>query len=127
MQGVGTSTSIVNVTNQYQGFVQLETVTVDVTAGGFTVNEGVVAISVDGQTAFASVHNGVATATFATGLFDLNLLPDLIFTHPLTASYSDSAGTFASSSANTTLPAIWIDFLLTMLALDIGQLNQAQG
>jgi hypothetical protein len=124
VQGVGTSTSIVNVTNQYQGFVQLETITVDVTAGGFTVNEGVVAISVDGQTAFAPVHNGVATATFATGLFDLNLLPDLIFTHPLTASYIDSAGTFASSNANTTLPAIWIDFLLTMLALDIGQLNQ---
>jgi hypothetical protein len=128
IQGVGTSTSIVNVSNQYQGFVQLETVTVDVSsAGGFTVNEGVVAISVDGQTAFAPVHNGVATATFATGLFDLGLLPDLIFTHPLTASYSDSAGTFASSGANTTLPAIWIDFLLTMLAIDLGQLNQVQG
>jgi hypothetical protein len=126
--GAATSTTIANVTNQYQGFVQVETVTVDVTSvNGYVVNEGVVAISVDGQTDFAPVHNGVATATFATGLFDTSLLTDLVFSHPLTVSYSDGAGTFASSSASTTEPAIWIDFLLTMLALDIGQLDQLQG
>jgi hypothetical protein len=119
--GAATLTSIASVTNQYAGFVQLETVTVDVlNPNGYPVNEGVVAIQVDGQTAYAPVHNGVATATFATGLFDLALFADLLFGHPLTASYSDSAATFGPSSASTTVPAIWFDFFLTLLALDGG-------
>ncbi len=124
---VATSASIVGVANLYPGLVQLETVTVDVTsANGSVVNEGVVAIQVDGQTAYVPVHNGVATATFASGLLDINLLTDLISTHPLTASYSDSTGAFASSGTSTSLPAIWIDYFLTLLAVDIGQLTQLQ-
>ena len=105
----------------------METVTVDVTsANGSIVNGGVVAIGVDGQTAYASVHNGQATATFATGLLDVNLWQDLLYSHPLTANYSDSAGGYAASSTGMTVPAIWLDYLLTLLAVDIGQLTQLQ-
>ncbi len=124
---LGTTTTIVNVSNHYLGLVQVETVTVDVNSvNGSVINEGVVAIQVDGKTAFAPVHNGVATATFATGLLDLGLLNDLVFAHPLTASYFDSSNAFATSGTSTTLPAIWIDFLLSLLASDIVQVNQLQ-
>jgi hypothetical protein len=125
--GVATSTTIVNVSNQYTGLLQLETVTVDVaSANGSIVNEGVVTIQVDGQTSYASVHSGQATATFATGLLDLSLWQDLLFSHPLTAGYSDSARGFAASGAGTMIEAIWIDYLMTLLAVDIGQLTQLQ-
>jgi hypothetical protein len=126
-QGLGTSTTIVSITNSYPGLVQLETVVINVTnSDGFVVDEGVVTIQCDGQTIFAPVHNGVATATFATGLLDLNALPELIFAHPLTATYSDVFGVFAGSVATLTEPAIWIDFLLTLLATQLKGLNQLQ-
>jgi hypothetical protein len=102
-------------------------VVIDVTSSnGSVVDEGVVTIQCDGQTIFAPVHNGVATATFATGLLDLNALPELIFAHPLTATYSDSSGLFGGSSTSLTEPAIWIDFLLTLLASQLKALNQLQ-
>lgn len=98
----------------------METVTVAVaSANGSVVNEGVVAIQVDGQTVFAPVVNGMATATVATSLFDLNVLIDLFFPHLLTATYTDSSGTFTGSSAFDTVPAILWDFFMAELALQL--------
>jgi len=111
-------------TRIHLGLVQLETVTVDGTsANGPVVNKGVVAIQVDGQAVYILVHNGVATAAFATGLLDLSVGQALLLSHPLTVSYGDRTGAFAASGANTTLPAIWIDYLLTLLAADIGHIE----
>jgi len=126
-QGLPTTTIIVSVQNTYPGLVQLETVTADVTnVNGFNVNEGVVTFQVNGQTILAPVHNGVATATFATGLLDFALWPYLLFPHPLTASYSDSSGVFAPSGTGITVQAIWIDYFLTLLAMELQGLNQLQ-
>lgn len=126
-QGLTTITTIVSIENSYPGFVQLETVTADVVnTNGYLVNEGVVTFQVNGQTVFASVHNGVATATFATGLFDLSVLTDLLFPHPLTAGYSDSSGVFAPSGTGTIVPAIWIDFFLSLLSSSFNGLTQLQ-
>ncbi len=125
--GLTTITTIVGIQNCYPGLVQLETVTADVTnINGYVVNEGVVTFQVNGQTIFAPVHNGVATATFATGLLDLSVWPDLFFTHPLTASYNDSSTVFAPSGTATSVPAIWIDFFLSLLSSQLRGLNQLQ-
>jgi len=125
--GLTTFTTIVSIQNSYPGLVQLETVTAEVTnANGFVVNEGVVTFQVNGQTIFAPVHNGVATATFATGLLDLSVWPDLLFTHPLTASFSDSSSIFAPSGTATSVAAIWIDFFLSLLSAQLRGLNQLQ-
>jgi hypothetical protein len=126
--GGPTFTTIANVSNQYPGFVQVETVTVDVTsASGAVVNEGVVAIQVDGQTVFAPVVGGVATASVSTSLLDFALWPDLLFAHTLTAIYNDGTGAFDSSSTSLTLPPILLDFFLFELALQLAPLNQLQG
>lgn len=116
--GLAAFTSILNVSNQYQGIVQLETVTVGVTStSGYTVNEGVVAIQVDGQTVLAPVVNGVATATVATSMLDFGLWMDLLFNHPLTANYSDSGtNVFATSGASMNLPPILLDFFFFEIA-----------
>jgi hypothetical protein len=95
----------------------METVTVDVTnPNGFVVNEGVVTFQVNGQTVTAPVVNGVATVTVATGLFDFGALFELFFPHSLTANFNDTTNTFAPSGTATTVPAIWLDFFLTLLA-----------
>jgi hypothetical protein len=122
-----TNLSIVSVQNTYPGLVQQETVTVDVTNGnGFVVNEGVVTFQVNGQTLTAPVVNGVAKIIFDTSLVDPNELDEYLFSHPLTASYSDGSGIFASSGAGESVPAIWIDFLLSLLASQLQELNQTQ-
>jgi hypothetical protein len=115
--GLATVTTIVNVSNVYEGIIQLETVTVDVTnPNGVPVNEGVVAIQVNNQTVFAPVVHGVATATLATGLLDFSLLAELFFSHALTSSYSDSSGDFAPSGTSVALPPILLDFFLFEIA-----------
>ncbi|MHB1426202.1 MAG: choice-of-anchor Q domain-containing protein [Gemmataceae bacterium] len=122
-----TTTTIVSVQNTYPGFFQLETVTVDVTnPNGFVVNQGVVTFQVNGQTVVSAVHNGVAVASIATGLFDFGALYDLLFPHTLTAGFSDSLGGFAMSGTGTTVPAIWIDFLFSLLASQSLALTQLQ-
>jgi hypothetical protein len=127
VSGLTTSLSIVSVQNSYPGLVQLETVSADVTnINGFAVNEGIVAFQVNGQTLYAPVVNGVATVTFSTGLLDLNDLNDYLFSHPLTASYSDSKGIFAPSGSGLDVPAIWIDFLMSLLTTQLRQLTQLQ-
>jgi hypothetical protein len=119
-----TSTSIVNVSNQYSGFVQLETVMIAVTnPNGAAVNEGVATIQVDGQTVYASVQNGIATATIATGVLDVSLLADVLSAHPLTVSYSDGKGTFGTSGASTSVPPILLDFLFFELAQELALLE----
>jgi hypothetical protein len=126
-QGLTTTINIVSIQNSYPGLVQIETVYADVTnANGYLVNEGVVTFQVDGQTIYAPVHNGVATATFATGLLDLSLWQDLLFSHPLTASYGDGSGVFAPSGTGTSLPAIWLDFFLSLLSAQLRRVNQLQ-
>jgi hypothetical protein len=108
-----TITTIVNVSNQYPGLFQLETITVAVTnPSGVVVDKGVAAIQVDGQTVYAAVQDGVATATVATGLLDFSLWMDLLFAHTLTASYSEGIGAFGSSSASTSAAPILLDFFL---------------
>ncbi len=115
--GLATTTTVVNVSNVYEGIIQLETVTVDVTnPNGIAVNEGVVAIQVNNQTVMAEVHNGVATATVASSLFDFSLLAELFFPHALTANYDDSSNDFAPSGSSITLPPILLDFFLFELA-----------
>ncbi len=123
--GLTTNTTITSVQNTYPGLVQLETVFASVSnPNGYPVNEGFVTFQVDGQTVVAPVVNGVATATVATGLLDFSVLNDLLFSHALTASYSDSSGIFAPSGAGITEPAIWIDYFMSLLAQ---QLTQFQG
>ncbi|MHB1425399.1 MAG: beta strand repeat-containing protein [Gemmataceae bacterium] len=125
--GLTTNTTIVSVQNSYPGFFQLETVTVDVTnSSGYVVNEGVVAIQVNGQTVYAPVHDGVATASVATGLLDFSVIMDLLFSHSLTASYGDSANIFAPSGAGSTLAPILLDFFLYEIAQQFQQLTQFQ-
>ncbi len=125
--GLTTNLSIILVQNQYPGLVQLETVAAAVTnINGYVVNEGVVTFQVNGQTLVAPVVNGIATVTFATSLLDPNDLNDYLFSHPLTASYSDSSGIFAPSGAGTSVPAIWIDFLMSLLASQLRELTQFQ-
>jgi hypothetical protein len=121
-----TITTIVNVSNQYPGLVQMETVTVAVTTpNGAAVSGGVAAIQVDGQTVFASVSNGMAAATVATGLFDVSLLTDLFFAHPLTAGYSDRTGTYKDSSAGASVPSILLDFIFSVIAQELAFLKRA--
>ena len=125
--GLTTLSTIVSVQNQYPGFSQVETVTVNVAnTNGFAVNQGVIALQVNGQTVFAEVHNGVAVASVATSFLDFGALLELFLPHPLTTGYSDSSGVFASSSAGLTAPAILLDYFLTLLALETQQLNQLQ-
>ena len=113
--------------NSFPGLVELQTVTVDVTnPNGYAVNRGVVAISDDGQTQYASVVNGVASATFAAGLLDFNILFDLFFSHPLTVSYGDSSGVFSPSSTVAVLPPILLDFFTFLIAEQYQQLTQYQ-
>jgi hypothetical protein len=120
--GLTTNLNILSVQNTYPGLIQLETIVVGVTnPNGYTVNEGVVTFQVDGQTVTAPVVNGVATATVATGLLDIGALNDLLFSHPLSASYGDSLGVFTPSGAGLTEPAIWIDFFFSQLALQMTQ------
>jgi hypothetical protein len=115
--GSTTFTTIVNVSNVYQGFIQLETVTVDVTsASGIAINQGFVAIQVNGQTVNAPVVNGVATATVASSLLDFSLLAELFFSHSLMANYDDGNGSFAPSGASLTLPPNLLDFFLFEIA-----------
>ncbi len=125
--GLTTSLNIVSVQNSYPGLVQLETVTADVTnINGYVVNGGIVTFQVNGQTLFAPVVNGVATVTFSTGLLDLNDLNDYLFSHPLTASYSDSKGIFAPSGSGLSVPAIWIDYFMSLLTSQLRELTQLQ-
>jgi len=127
LTGLATSLSIVSVQNSYPGLVQLETVTADVTnSNGYIVNEGIVTFQVNGQTLFAPVVNGVATVTFTTSLLDFADLNDYLFAHPLTASYSDSTGVFAPSGNGLDVPAIWFDFLLSLLTSQLQELTQFQ-
>jgi hypothetical protein len=120
--GLTSTTTIVSVQNTYPGLIQLETIEVSVTnPNGFTVNEGNVTFQVDGQTMVAPVVNGMATVTVATGLLDFSALNDLLFSHPLTASYSDGSGLFAPSGAGLSEPAIWIDFFVSLLAQQLTQ------
>jgi hypothetical protein len=122
-----TTTSIISVTNQYPGFVQLQTVTVAVTDGnGRAVTTGDVTFQDDGQTLVAPVVNGEASVTFATGFFDFGALIDLFFAHPLTVAYSDNGGPFAPSGAFDTVPAILLDFFIYELSLQLAPLNQLQ-
>jgi hypothetical protein len=119
-----TTTTIISVQNQYPGFVQAETVVVEVTdSAGIPINEGVVTFQVDNQTVTAPVIDGVATATIDSGLLDFSLLADLLFAHPLTASYSGS-GSFDASSTGTTVPAILLDFFFYEIALELAALSQ---
>jgi hypothetical protein len=122
---LGTIITIVNVSNQYPGFAQQETVTVAVTnPNGVTVTKGNVILQVNGQTIFAPVINGMATATFTTSFFDMNDLIDLFFSHPVTATYTDIGGPFLTSSTSDTVPAILLDFFVSMLAQQLGPLSQ---
>jgi hypothetical protein len=126
-QGLTTNLTIVSVQNTYPGLTQLETVTVDVTSStGFAVNEGIVTFQVNGKTLTAPVIHGVATVTFSTSLVDLNELDEYFFAHPLTASYSDSKGIFAPSGSGEAVPAIYIDFILSLLASQLRGLDQFQ-
>ncbi len=125
IKGLTTNLTIVGVHNSYPGLDQRETVTVNVTnINGFAVNEGIVTFQVNGKTLFAPVVNGVATVTFDTSLLDFNDLNDYLFSHPLTASYSDSSGIFAPSGSGISVPAIWIDFFMSLLSSQILELNQ---
>jgi hypothetical protein len=127
LRGLATNLSIVSVQNQYPGLVQLETVTVDVTnPNGYSVDEGIVAFQVNGQTLFAPVVNGTATVTFSTGLLDFADLDDYLFAHPLTANYSDGSGLFAPSGQGMEVSAIWFDFFFSLLASQLRQLTQFQ-
>jgi hypothetical protein len=120
--GLTTNTTIISVQNTYPGLIQLETIVVGVTnPNGFTINEGIVTFQVDGQTVTAPVHSGVAAVTVATGLLDFSVLNDLLFSHPLSVNYSDSSGIFTPSGAGLTEPAIWIDFLMSLLAQQLTQ------
>jgi hypothetical protein len=111
----------------YPGFAQFETVTVHVAnPNGVPVTKGAVAIQVDGQTVYATVVNGQATATVVSGLLDFSLLFDLFFPHPLSASYSDGTGTFLSSNTSTTVPPILLDFFLFEIAQELAPLSQFQ-
>ncbi|MHB1571761.1 MAG: putative Ig domain-containing protein, partial [Solirubrobacteraceae bacterium] len=124
---LSTISTIVSVQNQYPGLVQVETVTVDVTnPNGYAVDEGYVTLQVDGQTVYAPVINGVATATVATSLFDFGALFDLFFAHSLTVAYNDGSGNFGPSSASTEVPSILLDFFTFLIAEQYQQLTQYQ-
>jgi hypothetical protein len=110
-----TSVVVTNVQNSYAGLVQVETVTVQVTNGaGLPVNEGFVTLNLNGETLVGYVHNGYATVTFLTPMFELELLILLndFFPHGLDAVFSDPAGVFGSAGASTSVPGMLLDFLL---------------
>ncbi len=122
-----TSVVITNVYNTYVGFFQEETVTAEVTnPQGIPINEGVVAFQVNGQTVFAPVVNGVASATIVTSMFDLDLtiLLNDFFTHALDAVYSDPAGIFGSSGSSVSEPGMLFDYLLFLESTSFGSLAQ---
>jgi len=83
-----------------------------------------VILQVNGQTIIAPVVNGVATATFTTSFFDMNDLIDLLFSHPLTATYTDNGGPFLTSSTFDTVPAILLDFFVSLLAQQLAPVSQ---
>jgi hypothetical protein len=116
------------VQNTYPGFfTQMETVTARVTdATGHLVNEGIVTFQVNGQTMVAGVHNGVATVTFATPMFNFAILVDLFFAHTLTANYTDPGGSFGPSSAAVTEQAILLDLIDFLLATEFASIAQFQ-
>ncbi len=84
-----TNIAITSVVNQYVGFTQIETVTVDVTdPAGVPINFGGVTLQVNGETVFAPVpygSNGVFTVTIDTPIINFAILPELFFAHTLTA------------------------------------------
>ncbi len=71
--------------------------------------------------------DGTATATFATSLFDFGALPYLFFAHPVTATYSDTGGTFTTSGGVETVPPILLDYFFAQIALQLVPLNQFNG
>ncbi len=122
-----TSTVVTSVHNTYLGFVQVETVTAEVTdPDGFLVTQGFVTFNVNGQSVSAPVVNGFATATIMTNMFDLNLniLLNDLFAHSLSAVYSDPSGIFGSAGSSVSEPGMLLDFLLFLESGTFGSLAQ---
>ncbi len=127
VQQASTSVVVTNVFNTYVGLFQEETVTAQVTnPQGIPINTGVIAFQVNGQTVFAPVVNGFATATIVTSLLDMNLtiLLNDFFTHGLDAVYSDPAGIFGSSGSSVSEPGMLFDYLLFLESISFGSLAQ---
>jgi len=120
-----TSVVITNVQNTYVGFVQVETVTAQVSDPlGIPVNSGFVTFSVNGETLVAPVSNGLATVTFMTPLLSLDMVILLndFFAHALDVVFSDPSGIFGPSAASLSEPAMLLDFLLFLQTAQVQSL-----
>jgi hypothetical protein len=107
---VPSSTSITGIAQQYTFFNQMETISVQVTSPGLTVNQGQVNITDGGQSHTVNVSNGTASSTFVFSLF--TPLPQA---HSVTASFTDTTPNvlfnFSSSSTQATAPDTTFKFL----------------
>jgi hypothetical protein len=110
VSNVPTSIVITGLQDRYSLFSQTETITARVTgANGQPVPSGVVRISDNGQTVYASLNNGIATAVVTFALFSEMPNP-----HTVTAFFGGSSG-FGASSTSATAPNTMLDYFFQLL------------
>jgi hypothetical protein len=109
---VPTSLAITGLQSQYSLFGQTETLTARVVgANGQPVPAGTVRFYDNGQTVYASLHNGIATAVITFSLFSEMPNP-----HTVTAFFGGGGG-FGASSTSATAPNTMLEYFFQMLIL----------
>jgi hypothetical protein len=97
--GLPAAVAVSAINSVYSFFNQQDSITVQVTSPGVTVNQGMITFTDDGQKHTVPVSNGTASTTFT-----FPLAGEIPQPHSIGFSYSDPASGFATVNGQGSLP-----------------------